>query len=350
MQTSNTTASLRGIFSVDGKTAWASGTEGTVLRTIDGGKTWAHCAVPPGAESLDFRGIQAADADTAIVMSSGPGDKSRLYSTSDGGKSWKLILKNPDAARPEGQNGFFDSFFADWSQVAGKPTWTGSVMGDPVPASLTGPGTAFVLLDTADSGVTWTRRAGPSLNAESLGGFAASNSLFPVDQDGNHDPHLFASGGKSGAVVWIEDPLSHTWKRIELPLAHGADSTGIFSIAGKTESEPFRGKITQRTTLIAVGGDYAKPAESAGTAAWSIDRGLHWTAATKPPHGYRSSVAWSAELSLWIAAGTSGSDLSADDGKTWTPIDNGKWNALSLPFVVGPAGRIARIGILTPAP
>ncbi|MHB8303387.1 MAG: hypothetical protein ACYDC6_11200 [Acidobacteriaceae bacterium] len=38
MQASGTRASLRGIHAVDGKTAWASGTQGIVLRTRDGGE------------------------------------------------------------------------------------------------------------------------------------------------------------------------------------------------------------------------------------------------------------------------------------------------------------------------
>jgi len=50
MQDSGTTAGLRGIYSVDGTVAWASGTEGTVLKTTDGGGQWRRCAVP-GASS-----------------------------------------------------------------------------------------------------------------------------------------------------------------------------------------------------------------------------------------------------------------------------------------------------------
>ncbi len=69
MQNSGTAADLRGIHSVDGKVAWASGTNGTVLRTVDGGDHWLTCATPPGAEKLDFRGVQAFDAKAAIVMS-----------------------------------------------------------------------------------------------------------------------------------------------------------------------------------------------------------------------------------------------------------------------------------------
>jgi hypothetical protein len=59
---------------------------------------------------------------------------------------------------------------------------------------------------------------------------------------------------------------------------------------------------------------------------------------------YRSAVHWyDATTKAWITVGTNGSDISRDDGKTWQPLDNGNWNALSLPFVVGPNGRIARL-------
>src|SRR5215472_12898303 len=96
MLTSNTAADLRGLHNVGGGVAWASGTNGTVLRTEDGGIVWQTCAVPPGAEKLDFRGVQGFEANTAIVMSSGKGDLSRLYKTTDGCNSWKLLFKNPD--------------------------------------------------------------------------------------------------------------------------------------------------------------------------------------------------------------------------------------------------------------
>ena len=71
--------------------------------------------------------------------------------------------------------------------------------------------------------------------------------------------------------------------------------------------------------------------------------GIHWNAAEETPHGFRSAVQWSEALKAWITVGTNGSDISRDDGKTWQSLDNGNWNALSLPFVVGPNGRIARI-------
>src|ERR1051325_3159566 len=69
-QTSNTTASLRGISAVSKKVAWASGTAGTVLRTIDGGEHWEASTVP-GAEQLDFRDIEGFDERSAIVLAIG---------------------------------------------------------------------------------------------------------------------------------------------------------------------------------------------------------------------------------------------------------------------------------------
>lgn len=71
MQKAGTRAGLRGLSVVDAKVAWASGSGGTYLRTTDGGNTWTAAQVP-GAEGLDFRGVKAFDATTALLMSSGP--------------------------------------------------------------------------------------------------------------------------------------------------------------------------------------------------------------------------------------------------------------------------------------
>jgi hypothetical protein len=57
-QTSGTSASLRGVSAVNANVVWASGAEGTWLRTIDGGAHWEASKVP-GAEDLDFRGVRA---------------------------------------------------------------------------------------------------------------------------------------------------------------------------------------------------------------------------------------------------------------------------------------------------
>jgi photosystem II stability/assembly factor-like uncharacterized protein len=305
IQESHTNASLRGIHSIGNGVTWASGTGGTVLRTIDGGSDWRVCTVPPGAEKLDFRGIQAFDRDTAIVMSSGKGDLSRLYKTTDGCRTWKLILTNPD---PEG---FWDAV----RFRSGK----GLLCGDPVDGK-------FVEFTTSDFGEHWLRSSQVPSAREGESLFAASNSAFLFQaglfQVGGNA--LIVTGGASGSRSIAE-------------LAGGAipfavsESAGAFSVA------------TSSTTLVAVGGDYRKPDVSTGTAAFSADGGQHWTASTTPPHGYRSSVAYDSPRKTWITAGPNGTDISTDDGRNWRPLgSDGNWNALSLPFVVGPNGRIGK--------
>ena len=318
MQDSNTTASLRGIDSVDGKIAWASGTEGTVLETTDGGAHWQKCAVPDAATdgaTLDFRGVQAWDSDTAIVMASGPGEKSRLYKTTDGCKTWALLFKNPDAP-----DGFWDSV-----SVADKQDLM--ILGDPVKGE-------FSVFDSTDGGETWDKSRDEGLRSkEKEGAFAASNSSLSVNWvDGNA---VFCTGSPSGARLFYEcDTCKRDamWTASTIASFPRGEAAGIFAV----EYRDWR-------RFAMVGGDYTKPNEGSGTAAWSADSGRQWTASTTPPHGYRSTVQWSESLKLWITAGTNGSDLSRDDGRTWQPLDDGNWNALSLPFVVGPKGRIARL-------
>jgi hypothetical protein len=164
--------------------------------------------------------------------------------------------------------------------------------------------------------------------------FAASNSSFVVLGLGRY---ILGTGGKSGARILIAPKLNGGVSTapclgIDVPITGGNESSGIFSLA-----------LRDVKHLVAVGGDYTKPNKSTGTAAWTDSDWKHWTASATPPHGFRSAVQWSEALRAWITAGTNGSDISRDDGKTWQPIDNGNWNALSLPFVVGPNGRIARL-------
>jgi hypothetical protein len=102
--------------------------------------------------------------------------------------------------------------------------------------------------------------------------------------------------------------------------------------------------------VVAVGGDYKQPSGIVDTAWTTAAMGaLGWAAAKTPPHGYRSAVAYDAALRAWITVGPNGTDVSMDDGKNWRPLTPGtgdapdadkNWNALSLPFVVGPKGRI----------
>jgi photosystem II stability/assembly factor-like uncharacterized protein len=389
LQDSRTTADLRGIDNVGGGVAWASGTNGTVLRTEDAGFEWQVCTIPPGAEHLDFRGIQAFDNNTAIVMSSGPGDQSRLYKTTDGCQTWTLIFTNPD------KDGFFDA-------ISGSLTSDGKfadelIAGDPVKGSFTlfylripirSSGNATILpfpdncidqqlhlqlpLPASGCMIKLNSLVQASLkskddtpfkagdipsqykspvprNNEAL--FAASNSSLTVDPTVRFSPNIaIVTGGPNGARFlhyrnWPCAGMACMWWRVaDVPLA-ASESAGAFSLAA-IGKDFWQGVI--------VGGDYKKPEENKGTGAYTKDEGKSWHPSDVPPHGYRSSVAYDPTTKTWITVGPNGTDISTDDGRNWHPLHpnlkfneppdaDQHWNALSLPYAVGPHGRIATL-------
>jgi len=316
----HTSSGLRGLHRA-GDSVWASGANGVILRSADRGETWQSCSVPPGAAKLDFRAVWAWDSERAIVMSSGPGDQSRLFRTTDGCRGWQPGLVNADPA------GFWDALVFSGDD--------GVILGDPV-------GGRFVILRTRDSGLDWTRDDSPLLAAlpAGEGAFAASNSaLFSLVASASRFL-WFATSGPGGPRIFrsqdrFSGAASHDvpdWLPVKVPLDGSNAASGVFSLSFKDERNG-----------VAVGGNYEKPDQTSGTAATTKDGGRTWIPAAHPPSGYRSAVDWDPARKLWIAAGTNGADASFDDGKTWQRFDAGKWNALSLPFAVGPQGRLARL-------
>src|SRR6516165_2852627 len=73
--------SLRGLSVVDDQTIWVSGSEGTVGRSVDGGKTWTWTKVP-GHEHTDFRDVEAFSDVEAVIM--GVAEPALIMRTSDG--------------------------------------------------------------------------------------------------------------------------------------------------------------------------------------------------------------------------------------------------------------------------
>src|SRR5260370_16589865 len=69
IQNSHSTASLRGIHSLGHGVAWASGTQGTILRTTDEGTTWQPCTTPPETQRLAFRSLQPFATQTPTALS-----------------------------------------------------------------------------------------------------------------------------------------------------------------------------------------------------------------------------------------------------------------------------------------
>lgn len=313
-QNIDTKASLRGLSVVSGSVVWASGTGGTVLRTIDGGKNWSLIKVPD-AEKLDFRDIEAFDENTAYILSIGEGDASRIYKTADGGKTWKLQFRNTNP------KAFFDAI-AFWDKKHG------IAMSDPVDGK-------YVLMTTSD-GETWQPLDTSKMPAAKQGeaAFAASGTCLITQGKQT----VFLISGGTDARVFRSVNRGKSWTVADTPMVKGTAGSGIFSIA-----------MFDKSNGLIVGGNYEKPNESANNLAFTRDGGKTWTAG-EGLNGYRSGVAF-VERNIIFAVGASGSDVSTNGGRTWKNIDKESYNAVqsknNAVWAVGANGLVAKNFIAT---
>lgn len=330
LQRSGVTARLRGISAVTDRVVWASGSGNTVLRTLNGGQTWQKLKVTANSNTpLDFRDIDAIDASTAYVLSIGNGPASRIYKTTDGGRTWTLQFKSDNPKE------FWDAM-SFWDAA------NGIVLGD----SLNG---QFCIMTTSNGGRTWTRVPAAVLPPalENEGAFAASGTNIAVWEN---DHAWIATGAGAKARVLRTEDRGRTWKISETPLMAGP-SAGIFSIAFRDAQHG-----------VIVGGDYRKEEEAIDNLAVTSDGGATWTL-VKGLSGFRSVVAYVPVMSAGqtqplIASGPSGTDYSIDDGRTWMRLDGPGFDTLSFGrltgrgrhqsmvrgWAAGAKGSIARLG------
>ena len=323
---SGTEASFRGLAVVDLNTVWVSGAGGTVLRSTDGGQSFADVSVP-GASELDFRDIHAFDANTAVVMNAGaPG---RFFRTTNGGKNWVCVY---DDRRPEV---FFDAmaFLPDGQ--------TGLAFGDAI-------GGRLCIVRTTDGAKTWAEidhESQPLVKAGE-GGFAASGTCMVAGSDrfwvgtGSHQQGQQASKSR----ILMTTGAVEGWQSAEAPLKR-TPSSGVFSVCHLGQGR-----------LLAVGGDYLQPEIAKDHFAWSEDGGQSWflpeDAQQNRPSGFRS-VAVAAEFDgrqIVIAAGTLGADVWDARSGQWEPTTDLAINVLAVApaadgqglrvFGAGPGGSI----------
>jgi photosystem II stability/assembly factor-like uncharacterized protein len=304
-------ARLRGLSAVSSTTAWASGSLGTVLRTTDRGATWQQLG-PPGTQDLQFRDIEAFDADHAVILSIGPGSDSRIYVTADGGQTWALTFVNPDP------NAFFDCMtFYDSRR--------GLALSDPPD------GLHFRVIATDDGGLSW-HVTGAQM-PEALPGefaFAASGQCITTDHGRRA---WFGTGGAAQARVFRSDDGGASWSVAATALNSGP-TAGIFALA-------FRGQQHG----LAVGGDFLAETASPDNFARSADGGASWNLLPAAPPEYRSGATW-LDGHTALAVGPSGSDVSTDAGATWQRFDDGSLDTVDCArptacWASGANGRVA---------
>ncbi|WP_078947695.1 oxidoreductase [Streptomyces griseus] len=307
---------FRGLAAVGRDTAWVAGTQGTVLRTSDGGRSWRNVS-PPGAAELQFRDIEAFDARRAVVLAIGEGEASRVYRTDDGGATWTESFRNTDA------RAFYDCLtFFDRRH--------GLAMSDPVDGK-------FRILSTSDGGRSWKVLPSDGMPAALDGeaGFAASGQCLAAS--GPRDVWLATGGGAHARVLHSAD-RGLTWTATDAPVPAGDPARGVFALA-------FR----DRTHGLAVGGDYRAEEPSPQAAATTRDGGRTWRPAATSPPAYRSGAAWLPHgRAAALAVGPTGTDLTTDAGRTWRTVDTGSYDTVDCAadlgcWAAGEKGRVARL-------
>lgn len=103
---SEVTARLRGVSVASDRVVWASGAEGTVVRTADGGVTWQRPRVPADRlpRALPNEGAFAASGTNVttygashVWIGTGGAAKARVLRSADGGQTWQ-VSETPLAA------------------------------------------------------------------------------------------------------------------------------------------------------------------------------------------------------------------------------------------------------------
>ena len=311
-----TTALLQAVSAPSARVVWLSGHDGTWVRSTDGGEGW-ETGVVPGLDALQFRDVQAFDADTALLLSAGTGPLSRILRTTDGGATWTQVFLMDHPA------GFLDCMDF-WDRERGL-AWGDSVDGD------------LYILVTADGGRSWQRVDPATLPAalEGEGGFAASGTCVATEEP---ERAWVATGNGTTPRLLRTDDGGATWSARPLPLAEGT-ARGATTVGFRPDGMGF-----------ALGGDL-DPEGDGARVALSADRGSSWSAVGDLAlTGAVYGAAWvpDREPATLVAVGPGGIDVSGDGGMSWSSVDTlSHWAvgfaSSDLGWAVGPEGRVTEI-------
>lgn len=300
--------SLRGLSMPTASVVWASGSNGKVAKSVDGGNTFRWITVE-GYAKRDFRDIEAFDSSTAIIMA--VDTPAFILKTTDGGKTWRKVFED---LRP--------GMFLDAMDFAGN---NGVVIGDPIN------GKAFMAV-SKDKGDSWLPKETLDGMMDGEAFFASSGSNIKMIGVKRNSKSLYVSGGIQSRIFFNGDA-------IKLPLQSGRNSTGANGLALHPN---------QKQGVI-IGGDFANDKRSdSALLLFSLYPTIKFINPITPPSGYKSAAVFLSQSTV-LSCGTSGVDLSVDGGLNWKNISKLGFHVVvkspdgKSAILAGGNGRIAKM-------
>lgn len=187
----------------NGKTIYVSGTNSSVYKSDNSGESWQQVNSPGKHEKLQYRDI-LIDGNKVVLLSVGAADKSRVYTSLNQGKDWKLNLIGKQ------ESDFYDCI----TNAKGK-AW---LYGDSKDGILT------VFSDDQNAS-GWKKETLPFKATLNEGGFASSGTCINSNSDGD----MIVGTGNTETPRLLLKKQNRDWQSITTPFK-GGEAAGVFSV------------------------------------------------------------------------------------------------------------------------
>lgn len=300
---SNSTKTLSSVFFTDANTGYAAGNNGTILKTVNGGSTWE---AQTSGTTDKLNSIYFIDANTGYIV----GNYGTILKTSNGGSTWSPLTSGNGSD-------FFSVFFTS--------SKTGFVVGGYFEG---------VLLKTDDEGDSWNM-VGYHNNWLTSIYFSDANNGYAV--------------GSSGALLRSTD-AGNTWDSLIVETDTTPTPPVIVFVDTNWVLQP-QVTYADLKSICFPNSNTGFIAGSEGTILKTINKGNTWVPQTTPTQNTLNSV-YFIDATSGYAVGNEGTILkTVNAGGIWTeqPIDN-PINLYSVYFInrdtgyaVGHSGSILAV-------
>jgi photosystem II stability/assembly factor-like uncharacterized protein len=311
---------LNGVFTVNPETTLAVGDLGTIIRTTNGGTTWAVSFNAAGIEEQLFA-IQMVSGSVGWAV----GESGRILNTTDGGISWG-IQQTPLP---------YDLYAMHF--VSSTTGWACGYQG--------------TMLKTTDAGATWTTEISSTTSTLYSINFITANTGWAVGVNGTVVKTTNGGASWSGQSIATSQPLfSIAFTSLLVGYTVGAFGTVYRTLNGGTswslmasgtDLSLFSVQFVSAQTGYAVG-EY-------GGIIKTTNGGTTWSLQSSQTYDDLFAVHFGTSTSGWVVGDVGIILKTTDGGTTWTPKSTGvknSLNAISFPtvttgYAAGDAGTVA---------